>query len=81
MKPIVTEAIIPLGEDAKSIFSPMRIKISVDDEGAGPWLRIEGIDEDKCPAEHCFYLQSEAEIDEFSAICKRILKEAEEAST
>ena len=77
---IPAETIVPLG-DGNSLFAAQRIKIRVEDESSGPYLIVEGIDDE--PVEggnaHCFYLCTAKEIDEFAAICKRILKEAEMA--
>lgn len=78
MKAIVTEVIIGMGSDPQR-FSPQTCIIRVMDEAAGPYLAVEGCDVDPSDEKntHCFYLQSSAEIDEFAAICKRILMEAE----
>lgn len=79
MRAFTTEVTIAMTEDPR-IFSPQVCRIRVLDEAAGPYLAIEGIDaepDDEGHGAHCFYLQSDAEIDEFAAICKRVLKEAE----
>jgi hypothetical protein len=83
MVEIPSEVIVACGEH-KTLFSAQRIVIRVLDMAAGPFLAIEGIDDDQTAdgenLPHCFYLQSEEEIDKFSRICKRILKQANEAS-
>lgn len=81
MKTIQTETVIPIGEH-KTIYSSCRCYIRVEDEAGGPYLSIEGIDDEaeEGKSQHVFYLQSIKEIDEFAAICKRILKNAEEVS-
>lgn len=81
MKPIITKITIPLlipEKETGYIFSPSRVEIAIQDEGAGPYLCIEGInDEPELNAgenAHQFYLQTIAEIDQFAAICKKMLK-------
>ena len=79
MKTITTETIICIGEPLTT-FCQQQIIVRVEDEAAGPYLVIRGLDDEEETEEkkYSFYLQSEKEIDEFAAICKRILKDAEE---
>ena len=79
MKKIVSEIIIPLGEH-KTIYSAQRIVLRVHDLAAGPYLAIEGIDDEPTNEgenKHMFYLEAN-QIDEFAEICKEMLKDAEE---
>lgn len=80
MKYIISEVIIPMGE-FKTIFSDIQVKVSVRDDGPGPYLAIEGINDVAVNQEYCheFYLGDNKEIDEFCKILKTILKQAEEA--
>jgi hypothetical protein len=79
MTVIPSEVIIACG-DTKAIFSAQRIVIRVADEGGGVYLAIEGIDDDSEENAHCLYLQTEAEIDQFASICKKVLKDASTVS-
>ena len=84
MVPIQTEIIVACGEH-KTVFSAQRIRIRVFDQAAGPYLGVEGFDDDAEAdtgdgGPHCFYLETEAAIDQFSALCKQILKQANEAA-
>lgn len=76
---IPTETCIPMGEHP-TVYSDKRVYIRVRDKAGGPYLAIEGSNDDPedgdRPAE--FYLQSIEEIDDFADICKRILKDAQE---
>ena len=69
-----TEIIIPMGEQ-KTIFSAQRIVLRIEDEAAGPFLSMEGKD-DEGDNPHAFYLCTEKDINEFSAICKKMLADA-----
>jgi hypothetical protein len=74
---IPTEIIIPLGV-SKTPFSLERIVVRVLDMAAGPFLAIEGIDDEPADDDmngHQFYLQSEAEIDALAAALKQILRQ------
>lgn len=78
MEPITTEIVIPISGSCHTIYSEMRIKLTIDDEGAGPFLCIEGIDEsDGSKMPHAFYFCTVDEITEFAAICTRMLSSAE----
>lgn len=80
LEQITTEVIIPMGVD-KTIFSTCRAKIRVGDQGGGPYLLIEGCndepDKDDGETGHEFYLQSLDEIDQFADICRMVLKNAQ----
>lgn len=82
LTPITTETIIPMGEH-KTIFSAVRAVIRIGDQAGGPYLIIRGENDepDKCDGEngHEFFLNTKHEIDEFAAICRRMLKQAEQA--
>lgn len=78
MKPIITVMTVASGKET-AIYAAQRIVITLLDEGAGPYLAIQGIDDeltDNGMNEHCFYLESVEEIDQFAAICKGMLYEA-----
>lgn len=81
MHTITTEKLIILGEEKPHIFSPHRIKIRLDDQGAGPYLVISGENDepDTSGGEKGteFFLCTGEEIDQFAAICKQMLHEAE----
>jgi hypothetical protein len=79
MEKIITEVIIPQGTD-KTVFSPQRVQIRINDLAAGPFLIIEGFNEEPGAGEsaHEFCLQSIEEINQFAAICRRMLRSAEE---
>lgn len=80
LKPITTETIIPMGKH-KTVFSDVLAIIRVHDEAGGPFLSIEGRNdepEDKYNHHH-FYLNNEAEFDQFAEICRAVLKQAEDA--
>lgn len=76
MLAIPTEVTVIMNGD-KAIYAAQTAIIRVMDEAAGPYLAIEGKDDESTEHPHCFYLQSEKEIDEFAAICKKVLREAE----
>jgi len=83
MKKIITEVCIPLGE-FKTIYSAQRVYIRVYDKAAGPYLAIEGVN-DEAEVEQGekageFYLDGDAEIDEFARICKEVLASARESA-
>lgn len=80
LTPINTETIIPMGEH-KTVFSAIRAVIRVHDEAGGAFLSIEGQNDEPEDGynEHQFFLQTEAEIDQFAEICKAVLKQAEAA--
>ena len=80
MQPITTETLIMMGE-FRTIYTAQRVVVKVRDEAGGPYLSIEGIDEEPTSEgnEHQFYLCSEAEINEFSEILKETLRDAETA--
>lgn len=79
--PITTETIIPMGR-FKTVFSDIRAIIRVHDEAGGPFLSIEGQNDEPEDGynDHQLFLQSETEIDQFAAICKAVLKQAEDAA-
>ena len=81
LTPINTETIIPMGEH-KTVYSAIRAVIKVHDEAGGPSLSIEGQNDEPGDEynDHQFFLQSEAEIDQLAAICKTVLKQAEDAA-
>lgn len=78
MDKIVSELTIPLGP-TKGIYSESTIKISIDDEGSGPYLVVRGENDEPTEREtgHEFFLCSCNEIDEFAEICKEMLRQAE----
>ena len=80
MTPIPTEITVACGE-SNAIYSEQRIMIKVQDESGGPYLSIEGIDDEPLDdnEKHCFYFCNNADIDQFSKICKKLLKDAEAA--
>lgn len=80
MKAAITEITVSMGADdeAGAIYGDCTAKIKVDDEGAGPYLVITGSDltlGGENP--NSFYLCSNADIDAFAKLCKRVLKSAE----
>ncbi len=80
LKAITTEQIIPLGEKRQFIFDNVRCVLRVHDEAAGPFLSIEGQndepdDDGENPRQ--FFLCSHDEIDQFAAICHDLLRQAE----
>lgn len=81
MHVITTEKLIILGDEEPHIFSPQRIKIRIDDQGAGPYLVISGENDepDTTSAEtgHEFFLCTDEEIDRFANICRKMLLEAQ----
>lgn len=79
LKTIPTETCIPMGQ-FPTVYSDKRVYIRVRDEAAGPYLAIEGVNDDLQDGDKAteFYLQSIKEIDEFAVTCKRILKKAQE---
>jgi hypothetical protein len=68
-------------EGVSPIFGEHRIIIRVDDQGGGPYLVVRGYNSEPVKGSgetgHEFFLNSEAEIDEFAATCKALLKQAE----
>lgn len=79
MKVCYTECVMT--QDGESpIFGPHRIVIRVEDNSGGPFLVIRGVNGEPDPGEteHDFFLQSEAEIDQFAEVCKSMLRQAEE---
>jgi len=80
MTPIPTEITIACGE-CNAIYSEQRIIIKVQDASGGPYLSIEGFDDEPLDdnEKHCFYLCNNKDIDQFSKICKKLLKDAENA--
>lgn len=81
MHTITTEKLVILGVEKPHIFSPHRIKIRLDDQGDGPYLVISGENDEPCTGDGEkgteFFLCTEGEIDQFAAICKQMLHEAE----
>lgn len=78
MRAAMTEMTIVFGPDEPAVFRPVRAKLTVHDEAAGPYLAVEGINDEADSNEnaHQFYLCSEAEIDEFSRLAKKLLASA-----
>lgn len=74
---IPTETCIPMGQH-KTVYSEQRVYIRVRDEAAGPYLAIEGVNDEveEGQGEHEFYLGSIGEIEDFAEICKTILNHA-----
>lgn len=63
------------------LFGAFRCTMTVDDEGGGPFLIVEFInDEPGQDSPHCGYFNSHADIDQFCAQAHATLKAAEEAS-
>lgn len=80
LEQIITEVIIPMGEH-KAIFSTCRAKIRVGDQGGGPYLLVEGCNDEPDTGGgetgHEFFLQTMDEIDQFAEICRGILTTAQ----
>lgn len=82
MKPlraITTQQIIPLAGGREDIFDPVRCVLTFHDEAAGPFIGVEGQNDEpdtECNA-HQFFLCSHEEIDQFAAICHALLTQAE----
>lgn len=80
MKAVYTECSIVLN-GGSPIYGAHRIIIRINDQADGPYLVIRGEngepDVDETP--HDFFLQSDAEIDEFARICKDMLRQAQVA--
>jgi hypothetical protein len=68
-------------QDASPIYGEARIIIRVDDQAGGPYLVIRGDNNEPQDGEtlHDFFLHSEEEIDQFAAVCKSMLRQAEAA--
>lgn len=80
MKVTYTECV--MAQDGVSpIYGSHRIIIRVDDQAAGPYLVVRGYNAEPMDGEteHDIFLQTDAEIDEFAATCKALLKQAEQA--
>lgn len=75
LRSLPVEHIIPMGE-YKTHFSEIRCHVRIHDQAGGPYLAIHGEndepDSEERPDE--FYLNDEAEIDQFCAICKKLLR-------
>lgn len=80
LEQIITEVIVPIG-DNKTVFSTCRARIRIADQGGGPYLMIEGRNEEPDIADgetgHEFYLQTLDEIDQFADICRNVLMKAQ----
>lgn len=75
MKAYYTECVlVHNGESA--ILGSSRVIIRVDDQGGGAYLVIRGENSDAAPDEtaHDFFLQTDAEIDQFAEACKELLR-------
>lgn len=76
MNYIISEIIIPRGNGNEEIFSPQRIKISLRNEGAGNYIAVESINDEPNDDEsaHEMYFENDQQIDDFTTICKKLLK-------
>lgn len=82
MKAIYTECIVSLSPDtdcgAGTTFDSSAAIIRVVDDAGGPYLMVSGrSDEEDDNLARSFSLNTSAEIDQFAAICKAMLAQAE----
>lgn len=81
MHVITTEKLVIMTDETPHVFSAHRVKLRIDDQGAGPYLVIAGINDEPCEADcetgHEFYLCTVEEIDRFADICREMLLEAQ----
>lgn len=79
MRMLYTECSISLEEESP-IYGKWRVIIRIDDQGGGPYLVIRGdnLEPNAGETPHDFFLQTEAEIDQFAARCKEMLRQAQE---
>lgn len=75
MKRIIERVVIP-SED-ETVFAANRIIITLRDQAAGPYLAVEGVndepDESGDENQHEFYFCTVEEIDEFAQICRELI--------
>jgi hypothetical protein len=78
MKPIIERIIVSYG-DNPAPYSAQRIIITLHDQAAGPYLAIQGVNDepDKLEDEnnHEFYFQSIEEVNKFASLCRRMLRQ------
>ena len=86
LKPIIQRVVIPCEEkDGRVLHNPYRIVIEVDDQAAGPYLKVHGEvdepDEEFGETGSEIFLNDEEEIDELCKTLKEILRQAQGEET